>query len=364
MNSLINSPEISVWETEMCVSIYNFSKQSLKAEFERVGLHKLDYKRIWPWLYRKLSSDFAEMSDLPQRSREMLQQNFCFVNSECVEHRISQDGTEKVLLKLSDHHCIETVMIPDRERSTICVSSQIGCACGCRFCYTGTQKCVRNLYVSEIIEQILFWHRRLHDNERQISNIVFMGMGEPMHNYRNLSEALRIMLDHEGMNISRHRITVSTSGVMDNILAMGEAFGVRLAISLHATNNDQREKIMPINRICHIEEIVRIAQLYPKTSNTKYVTYEYLLLSDINDTMDDAKALYELTRSHASKINLIEFNTWNGCEYVRSKKAEDFYEYLLRCGARCSIRRSRGDDIMAACGQLNGEMFYKEDICF
>ena len=333
----------------MPINILGFSLQQLISLFEENGLTKLDAKRVFPWLHKKCAPSFDSMSDVPLAARSILAQKFTLSRGDCIALQKSKDGTEKALLKFDDQACVETVFIPDEDRNTICVSSQVGCAMGCKFCHTGTQGFTRNLTASEIMAQILFWKDRY-----PISNIVFMGMGEPLLNHENLFTVLALLLDEKLHNFSRHKITVSTCGIIEQQLQSLAKFGVKLAISLHAPTDELREKIMPINRKYKLSEIMPAVKQYKSNSNTDFITFEYLLLKDVNDSLECAKKLVTLFHGIPAKVNLIQYNDWPNSVFHRSGKsqADKFAMFLIKRGIRATIRKSRGDDILAACGQL------------
>jgi 23S rRNA (adenine2503-C2)-methyltransferase len=331
-------------------NILGFTIEQLKSEFAEAGLTNLDAKRVFPWIHIKSARSFDIMSDVPMKTRKFLEENYSVDIPVCATLQKSCDGTQKALLKLDDGNFIETVFIPEEKRSTVCVSSQIGCAIGCKFCYTGTQGFVRNLTSSEIISQILFWNRN-------ITNVVFMGMGEPLLNFKNLSNVLELLLDRRIYNFSRNKITVSTSGIIESAVSDLAKFGVKLAISLHASDDETRSRIMPINNRYNIKMLVAAAREYQKAGNTDYITFEYLLLKGINDSDTDAAKLVKLLKSVPCKVNLIIFNEWPGSALIGSSRdhAHRFAGILLSKGIRTIIRKSRGEDILAACGQLKGK---------
>ncbi|MDR1982742.1 MAG: 23S rRNA (adenine(2503)-C(2))-methyltransferase RlmN [Holosporaceae bacterium] len=335
------------------INLLGFTLEQLKSEFLKTGLTDLDAKRVFPWIHVKLAQSFNSMSDVPLNVRDFLQSNYSIDRPECSTVQKSSDETQKALLKLEDGNCIETVLIPEAKRTTVCVSSQIGCPIGCKFCYTGTQKFVRNLTSSEIISQIFFWKDRF---EKPITNIVFMGMGEPLLNFENLSNTIELLLDEKAHNFSRHKITVSTSGVIENEIINLARWGIKLAISLHASNDEKRSYLMPINKKYDIKTLLTAAKKYQKISRTDHITFEYLLLKDINDTDSDASELIKLLKFIRCKVNLITFNSWLGSQFIGSdgNRVQNFLSTLLSSGIRAIVRKSRGNDILAACGQLKG----------
>lgn len=350
-------------------SILGFSLESLKEEFLAVGFSILDAKRVFPWIHPKMAESFEEMSDVPKKVREMLPQFFSLDMPCCNVLQESSDGTEKALLEFSDGKSVETVFIPEERRRTICVSSQVGCPIGCKFCNTGTQRFCRNLDSSEIMAQIIFWMKRQKQKQKRtleldkisnsITNIVFMGMGEPLLNAKNLFEVLKILLDSKSYNFSRKKITVSTSGIVSDAIDDLAKFGVKLAVSLHAPNDLKRSFLMPINNKYKIAQVLNASKKYLKSSNTDHVTFEYLLLEGVNDSKEDALELAKLLYPFGThcRVNLIPFNSWDGSNLQGSSasKANDFSKILLSKNVRTIIRKARGRDIMAACGQLKSE---------
>lgn len=336
------------------LDIYNYNLDELVDEFERLGFSKLDAKKVFPWLYKKMSCSFQDMTDLSAKTRIALEEKFEFRCLKLLNMQTSVDGTQKALLALHDRKTIENVIIRDADRVTLCMSTQVGCAMGCKFCNTGTQSFERSLTAGELVSQVLFWINCLAQSNEKITNIVVMGMGEPFVNYKNLCTCMSIMLHKNGLNFSRHRITVSTSGITDHIHDFAKRFQVQLAISLHAPNDEIRSKIMPINKKYNIFKILEAVKEYPKISNTDYITFEYLMLSGINDAVEHAKELIKLLYGIKCRVNLIMFNTWTGCPFIRSDRSnvERFQNLLKKSGIMCTIRKSKGHDIFAACGQL------------
>ena len=282
---------------------------------------------------------------------------------EVVSKQVSLDGTRKYLMRIAGGHEVETVYIPEEERGTLCISSQVGCTLTCSFCHTGTQKLVRNLTTAEIIGQVLVARDDLGEwpdqgapkNEtRLLSNIVLMGMGEPLYNFDNVRDAMKIAMDPEGISLSRRRITLSTSGVVPEIAKTAQEIGCQLAISFHATTDEVRDKLVPINKKWNIAELLDALRTYPKVSNSERITFEYVMLKDVNDTDADARRLVKLIKGIPAKINLIPFNEWPGSPYERSdwSRIEAFADIIYKAGYASPIRTPRGEDIMAACGQL------------
>jgi 23S rRNA (adenine2503-C2)-methyltransferase len=319
--------------------------------------------QLWRWIHHYGVTDFAAMTDVAKETRSSLAEAFTLARPEVVERQVSKDGTRKWLIRMAPGIEVETVYIPDVGRAgALCVSSQVGCTLNCTFCHTGTQALVRNLTAAEIVAQVQVARDDLGEwpspkEDRRLSNIVFMGMGEPLYNLDNVADAIDIIADNEGIAISRRRITVSTSGVVPELKALGERTQAMLAISLHATNDALREKLVPLNRKYPIAELMAAIRAYPQLSNAKRVTFEYVMLKGVNDSPADAKALVKLLAGVPAKINLIPFNPWPGTEYECSdwKTIEAFAAILNRAGYASPIRTPRGRDILAACGQLKSE---------
>ena len=315
-------------------------------------------KQIWHWIYFHGSTQFKEMSTLSKTLQDTLANLFTIERPEISEHQVSNDGTQKWLLELEDKNLVEMVYIPEVSRGTLCVSSQVGCTLNCKFCFTGTQKLVRNLTTEEILAQLLIARDKLGDwptnKYRKISNIVFMGMGEPLYNYQHVKEAVKIIGDKEGIQLSTKRITLSTSGIVPKILEWGTDVDTRLAISLHAPNDVIRNEIVPINKKYPLKDLIEACHNYPRTRNSKRITFEYVMLKGINDKMSDARQLIKLIDGIPAKINLIPFNPWPNSPYECSDRAQikKFSDILNNAGYSSPIRKTRGQDIMAACGQL------------
>ena len=320
--------------------------------------------QIWQWIYQKGVRDFAEMTNLAKEYRAMLEEAFEIRVPELVTRQLSDDGTRKYLVRIAGGHEVEIVYIPETDRGTLCVSSQVGCTLTCSFCHTGTQKLVRNLTAGEIVGQIMLarddlddWTRAgegMGERPRLVSNIVLMGMGEPLYNFDAVRDAMKIAMDGEGISLSRRRITLSTSGVVPEIARAGEEIGCMLAISFHATTNETRDKLVPINKRWNIEELLDALKAYPKLSNSERITFEYVMLDGVNDSDDDARRLVKLIGGIPAKINLIPFNEWPGAPYRRSspERIKAFANIIYKAGYASPIRTPRGEDIMAACGQL------------
>lgn len=324
---------------------------------------KMRVGQIWQWIYEKGVRDFAVMSNLAKTYRAELAKHFVIEVPEVVSKQVSLDGTRKYLMRIAGGHEVETVYIPEEDRGTLCISSQVGCTLTCSFCHTGTQKLVRNLTTAEIIGQVLVARDDLGEwpesgapkNEtRLLSNIVLMGMGEPLYNFDNVRDAMKIAMDPEGISLSRRRITLSTSGVVPEIAKTAQEIGCQLAISFHATTDEVRDKLVPINKKWNITELLDALRTYPKVSNSERITFEYVMLKDVNDTDADARRLVKLIKGIPAKINLIPFNEWPGSPYERSdwSRIEAFADIIYKAGYASPIRTPRGEDIMAACGQL------------
>jgi 23S rRNA (adenine2503-C2)-methyltransferase len=319
--------------------------------------------QLWQWIYQRGVSDFAAMTNLSKAFRGLLAEQFVISRPEIVTRQISADGTRKYLLRIAGGHEVETVYIPDEERGTLCVSSQVGCTLTCTFCHTGTQKLVRNLTPGEIAGQIMVARDDLGEwpvagerpsDKRYITNVVLMGMGEPLYNFEGVRDAMKIAMDGEGLSLSRRRITLSTSGVVPEIPRAGYEIGTLMAISLHATTDDVRNELVPINRKWPIAALLEACRQYPRLSNSERITFEYVMLKDVNDSNADAKRLVRLIAGIPAKINLIPFNPWPGSVHERSswERIEAFAEIVNRAGYASPVRTPRGEDIMAACGQL------------
>ena len=350
------------------VNIIGKSRKSLLEQLSIAGIReehlKMRLDQIWGWLYQRGVTDFSQMKNISKDTRAILEKHFVINIPQIVKKNISQDGTRKYLLKLNGGHEVETVFIPEIDRGTLCISSQVGCTLTCSFCHTGTQKLVRNLTASEIIGQILLARHDLEDwptkernssvQPRKLSNVVLMGMGEPLYNFEAVKEAMNIAMDPSGIALSRRRITLSTSGVVPEIAKVGSEIGCMLAISFHATTDEIRNNLVPINKRWNISELLKELRNYPRLSNSERITFEYVMLNGINDSDEDARRLVNLIKGIPAKINLIPFNEWPGAPYKRSSnnRINAFANIIHNAGYSSPIRRPRGEDIMAACGQL------------
>ncbi|MFS2325763.1 23S rRNA (adenine(2503)-C(2))-methyltransferase RlmN [Brucella sp. H1_1004] len=361
-------------------SLIGMSREEMADELIKIGVLpkqvKMRIAQLWHWLYVRGVSDFADMRNISKDLRALLAQHFTIARPEVVEEQISQDGTRKWLFRFPPRGAgrpveIECVYIPEEGRGTLCISSQVGCTLTCSFCHTGTQKLVRNLSSEEILAQLLTARDRLGDfpetdtpdgaivpaEGRKVTNIVMMGMGEPLYNFEEVKKALLIASDGDGLALSKRRITLSTSGVVPEIYRTGEEIGVMLAISLHAVRDELRDLLVPINKKYPLEQLLKACREYPGLSNAKRITFEYVMLKDINDSMEDAKLLVKLLKGIPAKINLIPFNPWPGTNYQCSdwEHIERFADYVNAAGYASPIRTPRGRDILAACGQLKSE---------
>jgi 23S rRNA (adenine2503-C2)-methyltransferase len=324
---------------------------------------KMRVGQVWQWIYHWGLRDFAQMSNLAKDYRALLAANFTIELPEVVSRQISADGTRKYLVRIAGGHEVETVYIPEESRGTLCVSSQVGCTLTCSFCHTGTQKLVRNLTAGEIVGQVMLVRDDLgewpvqgapKDETRLVSNVVLMGMGEPLYNFDNVRDAMKVVMDNEGLTISRRRITLSTSGVVPEIARMATEIGCLLAVSFHATTDEVRDKLVPINKRWNIAALLEALRDYPRLSNSERITFEYVMLDGVNDSKEDAHRLVELIKGIPAKINLIPFNEWPGAPYKRSSgnRIHAFADIIYNAGYASPIRTPRGEDIMAACGQL------------
>jgi 23S rRNA (adenine2503-C2)-methyltransferase len=340
-------------------SLVGLDRATLTALVQQLDEPPFRARQLWHWLYQRGASDFAAMTTLAKTLRARLADSVTVARPEVAMEQQSQDGTRKWLLRFADGKEAETVFIPEDDRGALCLSSQVGCTLTCSFCHTGTQRWVRNLTAAEIVGQVLVARDRCGDwpssrDDRQITNIVLMGMGEPLFNYENVAQALRIMMDPEGIAISRRRITLSTSGVVPMIGRVGAELGVKLAVSLHAASNDVRDVLVPLNRRYPIEALLDACRRYPGLDNNNRITFEYAMLRGVNDSLADARELARLVAGIPCKFNLIPFNPWPGAPYACSSPAviAAFADCLAAAGYTAPVRAPRGRDIMAACGQL------------
>ncbi|WP_406646728.1 23S rRNA (adenine(2503)-C(2))-methyltransferase RlmN [Aliisedimentitalea scapharcae] len=324
---------------------------------------KMRVGQIWQWIYQWGKRDFGEMTNLAKAYRADLAEKFVIEIPEVVSKQVSTDGTRKYLVRIAGGHEVEVVYIPEEGRGTLCISSQVGCTLTCSFCHTGTQKLVRNLNASEIVGQVMMARDDLDewpvpgapkDETRLLSNIVLMGMGEPLYNFDNVRDAMKIAMDPEGIQLSRRRITLSTSGVVPEIARTAEEIGCLLAVSFHATTDEVRDKLVPINKRWNIAALLEVLRAYPRLTNSERITFEYVMLDHVNDSKEDAQRLVELIEGIPAKVNLIPFNEWPGSPYKRSSnnRIHAFADIIYKAGYASPIRTPRGEDILAACGQL------------
>jgi 23S rRNA (adenine2503-C2)-methyltransferase len=340
-------------------NLIGLSRQELAAEIEGLGEPAFRARQLWHWIYHRGATDFGAMTTLSKGFRARLAETFAVRRLQVSVAQTSQDGTRKWLLRLPDGQEIESVHIPEEDRGTLCVSSQVGCTLTCRFCHTGTQRLVRNLAAAEIVGQVMVARDALEEwpsplDGRRLTNIVMMGMGEPLYNLDNVAKALKIIKDPEGLSISKRKITLSTSGVVPMMARCGEELGVNLAVSLHAVTDELRDELVPLNRKYPIAELLAACRAYPGVHNARRITFEYIMLNGVNDSPADARALVRLLRDIPAKVNLIPFNPWPGAPYACSTPAamDAFAAILMEAHLASPIRQPRGQDIMAACGQL------------
>jgi len=361
-------------------SLIGLTREEMAAALKEKGVAdkqiKMRVSQLWNWIYVRGVSNFDDMANVSKDMREMLKTHFTIARPEIVEEQVSNDGTRKWLLRFPPRGAgrpveIEAVYIPEEGRGTLCISSQVGCSLTCSFCHTGTQRLVRNLTAEEILSQLLLARDRLGDfpdreapqgtimpaEGRKVSNIVMMGMGEPLYNFDSVKTALLIASDGDGLSLSKRRITLSTSGVVPEIYRTGDEIGVMLAISLHAVRDDLRDMLVPINKKYPLKELMDACRAYPGLSNARRITFEYVMLKGVNDSLEDAKGLIQLLKGIPAKINLIPFNPWPGTNYQCSdwEQIEKFADFINSAGYASPIRTPRGRDILAACGQLKSE---------
>ncbi len=348
---------------------YTYEKKDLINYLNSIGEKEYRANQLWKWVYAKGVKSFDEMSDIGKSLKEKLKLNIELPRLAIHTHQISKDGTQKWLFNLKDSRKIETVFIPEEDRGTLCISSQVGCTLSCSFCHTGTMPLVRNLTVDEIVAQVLSAKDSLSDwtnnkkDSRKITNIVFMGMGEPLYNYSSVIKASKILLDNEGLSYSRRKITLSTSGVVPAINKLKNELEVSLAISLHAVGDKLRNELVPINKKWPIKELLNSLKNYPGVNNARRITFEYVMLDGINDSIEHAKTLVKLLRPLHAKVNLIPFNPWPGSVYKCSSKnnIKLFADQVCyKGGITATVRQPRGQDILAACGQLKSNSVRKK----
>jgi len=347
------------------IDLLGLAKADLRMALETAQLEprqaKLRAKQIFHWMYNRGVTDFALMTDIAKDMRGWLEQRFVVSRPEVVEAQVSTDGTRKWLLRSDDEQDYEMVFIPDADRGTLCVSSQVGCTLNCRFCHTGTMRLVRNLTPAEIVGQVMLARDALGEwpsqpEGRMLTNIVMMGMGEPLYNFDNVRDALKLVMDGDGLALSKRRITLSTAGVVPMMARAGAEIGVNLAVSLHAVTKEVRDEIVPLNRKYGIEELLQACADYPGANNARRITFEYVMLKDKNDSDEDARELVRLIKTYKlpAKVNLIPFNPWPGADYACSdpERIARFSDIIFKAGISAPVRTPRGRDIMAACGQL------------
>lgn len=363
-------PRAAVARADGRVDLMGLPKADIRAALEAAGMEpkqaKLRAKQLWHWIYNRGATEFSVMTDIAKAMHPWLAEHFVIARPEVVEAQVSSDGTRKWLLRSDANdgqggQDYEMVFIPDADRGTLCVSSQVGCTLNCRFCHTGTMRLVRNLTAGEIVGQVMLARDALGEwpsqpEGRLLTNIVMMGMGEPLYNFDNVRDALKLVMDGDGLALSKRRITLSTSGVVPMMARAGAEIGVNLAVSLHAVTKEVRDEIVPINRKYGIEELLQACADYPGANNARRITFEYVMLKDKNDSDADAHELVRLLRKYKlpAKVNLIPFNPWPGAIYECSEpdRIARFSDIIFKAGISAPVRTPRGRDIMAACGQL------------
>ena len=365
---------LEIYQPPAKPSLIGLSREEISEHLGELAVpekqRKMRVAQLWHWMYVRGAQTFDDMTNVSKDLRSALDAHFTVARPEVVAEQISNDGTRKWLLRLPGDgagraHEVECVYIPETDRGTLCVSSQVGCTLTCSFCHTGTQRLVRNLTAGEIAGQVMIARDRLNDwtdretptGSRLVTNIVMMGMGEPLYNFEAVRDALLIVMDNEGIGISRRRITLSTSGVVPNIIRTGDEISCMLAISLHAVRDDLRNELVPLNKKYPLKELIEACRNYPGSSNSRRITFEYVMLKGVNDSLDDAKLLVRMLKGVHAKINLIPFNPWPGTKYECSdwEQIEKFSEYIFNAGYSSPVRTPRGRDILAACGQLKSD---------
>src|SRR6266513_2647034 len=343
-------------------NLVGLSRSALAAEMAQFGAEPFRARQLWHWIYHRGATDFAAMTSLSKPFRDKLAVQYLLERPDISRTLASVDGTRKWLLRFADGEEVETVHIPEEDRGTLCVSSQVGCTLTCTFCHTGTQRLVRNLGAAEIVAQIMVARDALGEwpsppTDRQLTNIVLMGMGEPLYNYENVAAAMKIVMDPEGLAVSRRKITLSTAGVVPMMARVGAELGVNLAVSLHAVSDELRDELVPLNRKYPIKELLAACRSYPGSSNARRITFEYVMLKGVNDSPAEAKELVRLLKGIPAKVNLIPFNPWPGAPYECSsdKAIKAFSDIVFEAGYSAPVRTPRGRDILAACGQLKSE---------
>jgi 23S rRNA (adenine2503-C2)-methyltransferase len=343
-------------------NLVGLGRADFAEEMAEFGAEPFRARQLWHWIYHRGATDFADMTNLAKGFRARLAERYALRRPTISRALVSEDGTRKWLLRFADGQEVETVHIPETDRGTLCVSSQVGCTLTCSFCHTGTQRLVRNLTAAEIVGQIMIARDALGEwpspkTDRQLTNIVLMGMGEPLYNFANVAAAMKIAMDPEGLAVSRRKITLSTSGVVPVIERCGAELGVNLAVSLHAVTDELREQLVPLNKKYPIAELLQACRNYPGSSNARRITFEYVMLKDVNDSPAEAKELVQLLKGIPAKVNLIPFNPWPGAPYECSsdEAIKAFSDIVFDAGYSAPVRTPRGRDISAACGQLKSD---------
>jgi 23S rRNA (adenine2503-C2)-methyltransferase len=347
---------------ETLKNLVGLDRTELAAEMAAFGAEPFRARQLWHWIYHRGATSFDEMTSLSKAFRATLGERYAVARPAVSRSLASVDGTQKWLLRFADGQEVESVHIPEEDRCTLCVSSQVGCTLTCKFCHTGTQRLVRNLEATEIVGQVMIARDALGEwpsptEDRQITNIVMMGMGEPLYNFENVAKALKIVMDHEGLSISRRKITLSTAGVVPMIRRCGAELAVNLAISLHAVSDELRDVLVPLNKKYPIAELLDACRTYPGSSNARRITFEYVMLKDVNDTPAEARELVRLLAGIPAKVNLIPFNPWPGAPFECSSDPAiaAFADIVNAAGYSSPVRTPRGRDILAACGQLKSD---------
>ena len=360
--TIITTPPAASLSHNTKIPLIGLDRKAIEDELTKLDAQQFRSKQIWHWLYHRGATTFDEMLNLPKTLRGLLSETFTIERPKVSQLQTSEDGAKKWLVKFGDGSEVECVHIPEEDRGALCISSQVGCTLTCKFCHTGTQRLVRNLHAREIVEQFLIARDTIKEwpssgNQRMISNVVMMGMGEPLYNYENVSRALRIVMDAEGLAVSKRKITLSTAGVVPVIERCGRELGVNLAVSLHAVTDNLRNIIVPINKKYPIADLLNACRKYPTGKNSRRITFEYVMLKDVNDSDADARELVRLLNDIPAKVNLIPFNEWPNAPYECSSnnRMHAFADIVNSGGLSAPIRVPRGRDILAACGQLKSE---------
>src|SRR5579871_3427136 len=343
-------------------NLVGLGRQALAEEMTAFGAEPFRARQLWHWIYHRGATSFDRMTSLSKAFRASLAERYTVARPAVSRALASVDGTQKWLLRFADGQEVESVHIPEDDRGTLCVSSQVGCTLTCKFCHTGTQRLVRNLESAEIVGQVMLARDALGEwpsppEDRQITNIVLMGMGEPLYNYDNVAKAVKIIMDGEGLSVSKRKITLSTAGVVPMMARCGEELGVNLAISLHAVTDELRDVLVPLNKKYPIAELLDACRTYPGSSNARRITFEYVMLKGVNDSPAEARELVRLLRGIPAKVNLIPFNPWPGAPYQCSsdRAIAAFSDIVFAAGYSAPVRTPRGRDILAACGQLKSD---------